>query len=104
MSIHKRSQARHDIVDLADYLDQINQNLSDRFLDAVERTLKDLEGMPGMGSPFPLTNPRLQETRAHPVQGFPNHLIFYLPQSGGIEIVRVLYGKRNIINILEMES
>src|SRR5438105_4443673 len=100
MTVHRRGQARADIIDIADYLDQISQALSDRFLDAVGRTLATLEGMPGMGSPYPLTNPRLQGLRGHPIQGFPNHVIFYLPTSDGIEVVRVLYAARDLQSIL----
>jgi toxin ParE1/3/4 len=103
MSVHRRPQARQDIIDLADYLDQISQNLADRFLDGVEQTITSLEGMPGMGAPLHLNNPGLQGLRHHPVQGFPNHVIFYLPTDDGIDVVRILHGARDVVNILEAE-
>jgi toxin ParE1/3/4 len=37
------------------------------------------------------------------IDGFPNHLIFYRPIEGGIEIVRVLHGARDIDAVLESE-
>ena len=96
MSILRRPRARADLIDLSDYLDQVRPSLGDQFLDAVERTFALLERMPGIGAPFPLANPRLQGLRHHPVQGFPNHIIIYLPTSDGIEVVRVLHGARDL--------
>ena len=48
--------------------------------------------MPGIGALFPLANPSFQSLRHHPIQGFPNYIIFYLPTADGIEVVRVLHG------------
>ena len=103
MSAQRRQQARRDIVEIADYFDQISQALSDRFLDAVQQTCEVLDRMPRLGALFPLANPSLQGLRHHPIKGFPNHIIFYLPTADGIEVVRVLHGARNIADILEGE-
>jgi toxin ParE1/3/4 len=101
MSIVRRPRARADLIDLADYLDQVRPSLGDQFLDAAERTFALLERLPGIGAPFPLSNPQLQGLRHYPVQGFPNHIIFYLPTSDGIEVVRVLHGARDLTGVLE---
>jgi toxin ParE1/3/4 len=42
--------------------------------------------------------------RNFPVRGFRNHLIFYLPVQGGIEVWRVLHGARDLPAILEQEG
>ena len=59
--------------------------------------------MPGMGEQRESTNPRLDGLRVWRIDGFPNHLIFYRPIEGGIEIIRVLHGARDIDAVLEAE-
>jgi toxin ParE1/3/4 len=103
MTVQIRPNAQSDLADLYNYFHRINPALADRFFDAVDRTLATLDALPGMGVPFPLNNPGLQGLRHHLVQGFPNHIIFYLPQDGGIDVVRVLHGARGIATILEAE-
>jgi toxin ParE1/3/4 len=51
-----------------------------------------------------LSAPRLADLRRWPVSGFPNHLIFYQPTEGGIEVVRVLHGARDLATMLENEG
>jgi plasmid stabilization system protein ParE len=99
--IIKRSAAEQDLEDLAIYIGQSSPSAAVRFLLAAERTFEQLAAIRGLGSPFPLANPQLQEIRHYPVKGFPNHIIFYLPQSGGIEVVRVLHGSRHLTKLLE---
>ena len=60
--------------------------------------------MPGMGERRESANPRLAELRVWRVEGFEKHLIFYRPTQGGIEIVRVLHGARDIDSVLESED
>jgi toxin ParE1/3/4 len=101
MSVGKRQQARHDLIEIADHFDQVDPALADRFLEAAERTFAILESMSRMGAPFPLVESRLRGMRHHPIQSFPNHLVFYLPTPVGIEVVRVLHGARNVKHVLE---
>src|SRR6266446_648948 len=100
-TVLRRPQAEQDLEDLALYLGQNSPAAATRFLDAAERTFGLLAVMSGLGAPYPLTNPNLQGLRHHSVQGFRNHLIFYLPISDGIEVIRVLHGTRDISSILE---
>ena len=39
-----------------------------------------------------------------PVHGFENYLIFYLPGPGGIDLIRVLHGARDIDNLFAQEG
>lgn len=39
---------------------------------------------------------RLRAIRSFAVRGFPNHIIFYLKVHGGIEVLRVLHGARDL--------
>ena len=66
-------------------------------------TFDKLARMPGMGERRESSNPRLAGLRVWRIDGFPNHLLFYRPVEGGIEIVRVLHGARDIDAVLESE-
>jgi toxin ParE1/3/4 len=73
-------------------------DLADRFTARAEATFKKLLRNTGLGRPRSFGDSRLQNLRSWKVDGFPNHLIFYrpLPDNGGVEIVRVLHGARNL--------
>jgi toxin ParE1/3/4 len=102
-TIARRPVAERDLEDTAVYIGRNSRPTATRFLIAAEATLARLASMAGMGASFPLTNPRLQGLRHHPIRGFPNHLIFCLPTADGIEVVRVLHGARDLTAILENE-
>jgi toxin ParE1/3/4 len=74
-----------------------------RFYDATAVTFENLARMPGMGEQRETANPRLAGLRVWRIEGFPNQLIFYRPIEGGIEIIRVLHGARDIDAVLEAE-
>jgi toxin ParE1/3/4 len=72
-----------------------------RFLDAFDETVAKLAPMPGTGAPYESPHPRLQNVRTWPVAGFQKYLIFYRPIEGGIEVLRVLHGARDLDVALE---
>ena len=74
-----------------------------RFYDATAATFDKLARMPGMGERRESSNPRLAGLRVWRIDGFPNHLLFYRPIEGGIEIIRVLHGARDIDAVLDPE-
>jgi toxin ParE1/3/4 len=73
--------------------------LSDRFLAAVEQSLATLAQMPALGNPCEFDNPALQGVRSWPVRGFKKYVIFYRPVEGGIEVLHVLHGSRDITSL-----
>jgi toxin ParE1/3/4 len=72
-------------------------------LQELEATLGQLEAMPGLGGPYPLSHPGLAGPREFPVRQFPSHIVFYLPVTDGIEVVRVLHAARDVVTTLEGE-
>jgi toxin ParE1/3/4 len=74
--------------------------IAERFLDAAKATLEELSRMPLMGSSRSYSAPELKDLRQWRIRGFTDYLIFYRPLSDGVEIVRVLHGKRNLAAIL----
>jgi toxin ParE1/3/4 len=104
MSITYRPQAVADIDDIADYLEQQRTGYGARFHQALSATLAILESQPGLGASVTASHPALAGLRQSLVQGFRNYLIFYLPVTGGIEVVRVLYGARDLPTLLNHGS
>lgn len=101
----KRPASVRDIAEIADYLAATTSlAAADRFLASVEATAARLAGMPGLGARWDSPKPRLADVRSSAVARFRNHLIFYRPVEGGIEILRVLHGARNIASLLEDEE
>ena len=98
--IVKTPQARRDLADLATYIAKDSVDAALRFLDAAEAECARLAEMPGLGADREFRNPRLGGLRFWAIKGFEKHLIFYRRTEGGIEIVRVLHGARDIDGML----
>lgn len=60
--------------------------------------------MPGMGERRESGDPRLEGLRVRRVEGFEKHLIFDRETAGGIDVIRVLHGARDISRILDAET
>jgi toxin ParE1/3/4 len=99
--IVKRSIALASVAAHALWIADDNPRAAERFLDAVERTLRTLERNPMSGIAFDTVVPELQGLRKLRVSGFPRHLIFYQPIRGGIRFVKLLHTSRNIPDALE---
>jgi toxin ParE1/3/4 len=84
-----------DIYELAKYLLEHSEDAARRFVDAAQKTLKDLARMPGMGSLKAFDDPALAEVRSWRVEGFPNHLIYYVTTEEGIDVLAVMHGARD---------
>jgi toxin ParE1/3/4 len=93
--------SEQDLLEQIDYLRQENVSAALRFVDAIEHSLNRLSEMPEIGSPCDFENPRLQNIRMWPVKGFEKYLIFYRVTDEAVQILRVLHGARDILNILE---
>lgn len=57
--------------------------------------------MPLIGVSRPFSKPGLEDLRMWPIPDFEKFLIFYRPLADGIQVVRVLYGMRDIPVIME---
>ena len=96
----KREQAVRDLEDVSDYIRGDSPRAALRFLEAAERTFVLLAGQPGMGALYQTEDPGLVGLCRFPVSGFRNYLIFYLPIGGGIEVLAVVHGGRDIPSLL----
>lgn len=94
------SQAIRGMNEIADYLAQQSPRLGLRFLRAVEEACANLAAMPEMAGRYESDDPRLADQRVWPLPEFPNHLIFYRIKERHLEIVHVVYGGRDLENLL----
>lgn len=91
MAVVRRTvAARRDYAAIWDHVAEHNPAAADRLLRAFDRELALLSKFPGAG-------PARPEIRAG-VRSFPvgEYLLFYRPVEGGIELLRVLHGKRDL--------
>ena len=80
------------------YAENTDFKIADRFLDAVESTLRLLSNHPGSGVAIPVRKAELQGIRRFPVSdGFERILLFYFPI---IDLVRVIHGSRDFMRLL----
>ncbi|MSV35883.1 MAG: type II toxin-antitoxin system RelE/ParE family toxin [Bryobacterales bacterium] len=71
---------------------------------AVAQTCAVLLEQPHAGVPYDSGIVGLAGLRRFPVHGFENYLVFYVPHSVGIDVVRVLHGARDIGNMIAQEE
>ena len=90
LRIHKSPQAENDLDEIWWYIAQDNPDNADKLLDEIEETSRKLVRFTDMG--------RNRDELYPGLKSFPvgKYLIFYLPSSGGIDIVRVLHGMMDI--------
>jgi toxin ParE1/3/4 len=98
-SLIRSSQAERDLSDIADYLGRQSATLAIRFLDAAADTFTQVVAQPGLGGVFESRNRRLAGLRVLSISGYPSHLVFYRQRGEDVEIVRVLYGARDLDNL-----
>lgn len=104
-NIYQRAAARRDLVEHFVYLaENAGMNLAERFLTNAAISFNTLADQPLIGSPLTLRHPALAGLRKWPVKDFDNYLIFYLPRSDGVSIVRVLHGARDWWQLLGIET
>jgi len=97
--IFKRPLAQTDLDAIWDYLEEhSSQEQAADFLRKLYAKLETLAQNPYIGR---IRDELLPELRSFP---FRNYLIFYFPLTNGIEVVRVLYGRRDIERIFAEEG
>ena len=100
--VRKREAAKRDLIaQWVWYAENAGIEIAERFLAAAESTTVILAGQPESGNPVLVARPELQGMRRFPVtDGFEKILLFYLPLPGGIDLVRVVHGSRDLERLL----
>jgi toxin ParE1/3/4 len=99
MPVQKTTQAKADLIEIADYIAVDNPEAAERFLDAAEAAFAQLAALPSIGQAVPFSSALAQGIRVWRVEGFERYLIFYRPVGLGIEVVRVLHTARDFPSI-----
>ncbi|MGA7564274.1 MAG: type II toxin-antitoxin system RelE/ParE family toxin [Desulfobaccales bacterium] len=88
--IIKRPLSLRDLAEIWDYIADDNEARADAFIDSIDQKLQTLASHPNMG--------RSREELAVGLRSFPigRHVIFYRVIPGGVEIIRVLHGSRDL--------
>jgi toxin ParE1/3/4 len=97
------TKASQDLDDHFAYIAENNFEAALQFFDSARSSIAQLAKMPGIGSPYPVQNLRLQGLRKWAVKDFRKHLIFYFERDDAIEVVRILYAARDINSIFDGE-
>ena len=92
--IRRTPRSLRDYKDIWDYIAADNTGAADKLLREFDEKLQML-------SDFPRAGPARSELRSS-LRSFPvgNYIIFYRPIRGGIELIRVLHGARDLRNAL----
>ena len=91
--IQRTPRADQDLEELWFFIAQDDPAAADRWIDTLEEKIRLLADNPLMG---PARPDIARELRYHPVG---SHLLLYRVIQGGIEIVRVVHGARDLLNL-----
>ena len=82
--------ARADLREIRDYIAKDNPAAARRFVERLRTQARKLAAMPGIG--------RSRKDLRPDLFSFPvgRHVLFYRPQPGGIVLVRVIHGARDL--------
>lgn len=94
--IIRRVSAKRDLLECFVTIGESSEGAALRFLEAAENTLQLLAARPGIGKRTDFSHPVLRGTRRFPISGFEKYLVFYRPIRGGVEVLRVIHGARDI--------
>jgi toxin ParE1/3/4 len=102
--VQRRERARQDLVGIARYYaKEAGPEIARRFLKQAEETFGRLASSAGIGRRYKAQHSEFPPIRFFPIALFRKYLIFYLPTSDSIQIVRVLHSARDLDSILDQE-
>jgi toxin ParE1/3/4 len=101
LHVVKHRKARRDLLLTFVYLGERNYEVAERFLKSVDKDLKQLAELPGMGALRHFTNPKLAGIRSWPISDFNNYLLFYRHTATTLEFLRLIHGAMDLEVILE---
>jgi len=90
----------NDLQEVVEYLAERSPSAAIRFSEVFQRTVEEILKFPGAGSPKVFDETGLDGIRSWRVRGFRKYLIFYRQIEGGISIIGVLHGARDVPEIL----
>ncbi|MBK9154480.1 MAG: type II toxin-antitoxin system RelE/ParE family toxin [Chloracidobacterium sp.] len=93
-----------ELIELAAYLANDNEDVAQRFLNACDDSFQLLAKNPLIGSVREFNNPELSRVRMWRVKGFEKYLIFYVPIDDGIKILHLFHSARDYESVFEDDA
>ena len=87
-----------------EFIAKDNPEAATRVVEAAYESFKSLANSPRLGRLRSFRNPLLKGIRSWRVSGFENYLIFYRPMTGGVQILHVYHGARDIEALFDPTS
>ena len=104
-AVMPRPRARLDLLEQFVYFaEHAGAQLGERYIAAVEKTCLQLAKRPYSGPRYDARVSRLDGLRRFPVSGFSQYVIFYIPCTSVIDVIRVLHGARDIDQLFSDEE
>lgn len=88
-----RSGVEADLDGYARYIAKDSLIAARRLYDKAQETLQMLADMPLMGTPYRAIRNKSSGIRFAPIKDYPNHLIYYRPQDGFIDVLCILHAR-----------
>lgn len=88
--VTRRAEARNDLAAIWDYISESSPERATAFLREIESLFEVLAEQPEMGRK---RSDLMDELRSFPIR---RYVVFYLPWSDGIDVLRVLHATRDI--------
>ncbi len=104
MRILYDSSVLEELILLAGYIADDNEEAAQEFLDACDATFRFLAENRYSGARRSFSNPELQEVRMWRVKGFEKHLVFYKPLEESIRILHVIHSARDWRSLFDDEA
>lgn len=96
--ILKRPRALLDFAEIWSYIAEDSEKHADRFASRLDQALKRLATRPAIGRARPELYPDLRSFV------FGKYVVFYIPLTDGIDVIRVLHGARDVETVFETET
>jgi len=103
MKVFHDSEVLEELILLAGYIADENEETAQHFLDACDATFRFLAHNRFIGSIRKFHQYELSEVRMWHVKGFEKYLIFYRPIEDGVRILHVLHSARDYNRLFEDE-
>ncbi len=96
----KRPEAERDLLDCADYIALDNPSAALSFLVRARESMEQLLRFPFFGRAAEFKDPAIADLRVRTVKRYRRYLILYRVTPQTIEIVRVIHGARDLVQVL----
>ena len=94
--IRRTRQVRQDLIAIYRHIYADSPRAAELVFDAIERSIRRLLDVPGVGRYWDTSDPRLDGMRVTVVRPYRNYLIFFRDVPDGVEVFRVVHGAREL--------